>query len=108
MSSLHQPVTKIQEVVDLAIERDPYCFILVRHGLSSVVTEVNYRQPSVSHPYRSLDVHPLAVGSAVNQGGSHPANETCVHMLLGIEIDPTTNSAHQIYLIPIFGRQPYR
>ncbi len=93
VAPLDQPLPKLVEVVNLAIEHNPDRIVLIREGLASRA-QVNDGEPTMSQTDVSLDVMPVPVRTPVGQKASHPLHQPGVNAgALAIDKFPR-NAAH--------------
>ena len=74
MAAVPQLVPDFGEVVGLAVVGDPDRAVLIGEGLVAPL-DVDDAQPAVAQPGPAVGVDPLVVGTAVDDGPAHPADQ---------------------------------
>jgi len=84
---------QVSKIVDLSIEYDPNCLILVRKRRICPLLQINDRKPPLAEPDVRSRVRPTRVRAAVNNGRAHPQNHGFRHNRTA-EVDLAGYSAH--------------
>jgi hypothetical protein len=91
---------QLLEVVDLAVEYDPYGFCLIRHGLVSAA-KIDDREPPEAEAQRTGKIEPFIVRPAMGQRSRHPLDIIQKDRALIDEVVLTADTAHGIVTYPL-------
>ena len=86
---------ELHEVVDLAVEHDPYRAVVVPHRLVAGGREVDDAESPVPEPDRPIGVDALAVRPSVRERRAHPEQQVLPHRAGGIEVELAGDAAHE-------------
>src|SRR5262249_9527191 len=93
MARAREALAQRAVVVDLPVADDQHVAALVRARLRTAL-DVDYREAPTAEPRPSVDEHPIAVGTAVDQRPTHPAEHDRVRLEAGAH-HHAIDTAHQ-------------
>ena len=86
--------SKLQEVVDFAVEREPDLTVGRRHRLGAGLAQVDDGQPAMTQAGMIPRPDARSVRSAVGNQIAHALHEGCRHRALRHVVDPAGNATH--------------
>ena len=92
MAAPFELLAELNVVEDLAVERDPDRFVVVRHRLRAAAN-VNNAEPGVRESGARLEVHSAGVRAAMMQHRHH-VRQDCGDMVVAIPRDDAGDAAH--------------
>ena len=99
MAASDQIVSQRLEVVDFAIEDDPYCLGFIGHRLRAAV-QINNRKATMAQAYVAVDVRPLAVGAPMNYRPEHRFNFGAINSMRSVKDEFASDSTHRLRGFP--------
>jgi hypothetical protein len=81
-------------IVDLTIEDNPDCAILIGHGLMPGRGKVYDGKPSVSQPVSSFYMNTFIIRPTVREDPAHLPDQSWVYWFVSVEINLTADSTH--------------
>jgi hypothetical protein len=85
--------TQLFEIVNLAVQNDPDCFLGIRHWLMPS-GQIDDGKPPKPKSDRTRDEVTLIVGTAVKHGLGHPPDRARLHRLVPGKVKLAANAAH--------------
>src|SRR5262245_21985899 len=96
MSSIQsKPSSKIAEVINLSVVRDPDCLVFVRHRLAARCGEVDDTQTLMSETTRSAPLNPGGVRPTMAQSRTHCPKNSVIALAISTPIEYSGEAAHE-------------
>ena len=95
VSSLFEFRTQFLEVINLAVQDDPYLLLRVGHRLVPA-GQIDNRQPPKAEPNRAVKIVSLVIRATMDHGLGHAPNRVTIHGFVSDKIKLAANTAHSV------------